>query len=322
MSIRVEPVDPQNVTLLLRWNGILREGCAFGRQKAWSRSDEATRLQFQNPHPTRSSVLLLAEIDGVPVGAAEAHVHPGEPADVEIAVLDAFRRRGVARALLHAVRNTLRGTATVMRTETYSDAGVSFARSEGMRIGVRESRQVVDLPLPQGILDSFPGPPSNVEVISWVDACPEELLDDWARLRAHMSDDVPMGDLTRTAAPVDVAAVRRNEERMSEQGYALVRSVGRIDGHSVGYTEILLSRPDPTIALQDDTFVEERVRDRGIGRALKVANLRRLLSVPESAGSRFLQTYTALTNEPMLALNRSVGFEEVDVLTILEGPLG
>jgi len=322
VRIQITDVDPQNIDLLLRWNGILRDGYAVGRQKVWSRSDEATRLQFQNPHPTRSSVLLLAEVDGVEVGAAEAHVHPGEPADVEVAVADAFRRRGVARALLQAVRNALRSTATVMRTETYSDAGVSFARSEGMRVGVRESRQVVDLPLPPGTLDGLPGAPSGVEVISWVGACPEELLDGWARLRAHMSDDVPMGDLTRTAAPADITAVRRNEERMSEQGYALVRSVARVDGEPVGYTEILLSRPDPTIVLQDDTFVEERVRGHGIGRALKIANLRRLTSVPESSGSLFLQTYTALTNAPMLALNRSVGFDEVDVLTILEGPLG
>jgi mycothiol synthase len=322
VRIQITDIDPQNVAHLLRWNGVLRDGYAFGRQKVWSRSDEATRLQFQNPHPTRSSVLLLAEVDGVQVGAAEAHVHPGEPADVEVAVVDAFRRRGVARALLQAVRNALRSTATVMRTETYSDAGVSFARSEGMRVGVRESRQVVDLPLPPGTLDSLPGAPSGVEVTSWVGACPEELLDGWARLRAHMSDDVPMGDLTRTAAPADITAVRRNEERMSEQGYALVRSIARIGGHAVGYTEILLSRPDPTIVLQDDTFVEERVRGHGIGRALKIANLRQLLSVPESTGSRFLQTYTALTNAPMLALNRSVGFDEVDVLTILEGPLG
>jgi mycothiol synthase len=322
VRIQITDVDPQNIDLLLRWNGILRDGYAVGRQKVWSRSDEATRLQFQNPHPTRSSVLLLAEVDGVEVGAAEAHVHPGEPADVEVAVADAFRRRGVARALLQAVRNALRSTATVMRTETYSDAGVSFARSEGMRVGVRESRQVVDLPLPPGTLDGLPGAPSGVEVISWVGACPQELLDGWARLRAHMSDDVPMGDLTRTAAPADITAVRRNEERMSEQGYALVRSVARVDGEPVGYTEILLSRPDPTIVLQDDTFVEERVRGHGIGRALKIANLRRLTSVPESSGSLFLQTYTALTNAPMLALNRSVGFDEVDVLTILEGPLG
>ncbi len=101
-----------------------------------------------------------------------------------------------------------------------------------------------------------------------------------------------------------------------------MRSVARADGEAVGYTEILLSRPDPKIVLQDDTFVAQRVRGRGIGRALKVANLRRLMSLPESSDSRFLQAYTALTNAPMLALNRSVGFEEVDVLTILEGPLG
>ncbi|MFJ6533326.1 GNAT family N-acetyltransferase [Microbacterium sp. NPDC091662] len=322
MSIQITGVDPRDVALLLQWNGLLRDGYAAGREKVWSRSDETTRLQFQNPHPTRRSVLLLAEIDGLAVGAAEAHGHPDEPVDVEIAVLEGFRRRGVARALLHAVRSTLRGTATVMRTETYSDAGVSFARSAGMRVGVRESRQVVDLPLPPGTLDSLPGPPSDVEVVSWVGACPPRLLNGWARLRTHMSEDVPMGDLTRTVVPADIDAVRRNEERMAEQGYALVRSVACVDAHAVGYTEILLSLPDPKIVLQDDTFVEERVRGRGIGRALKTANLRRLMSVPESAGSRFLQTYTALTNEPMLALNRSVGFDEVDVLTVLEGPLG
>ncbi|QYG12300.1 MULTISPECIES: GNAT family N-acetyltransferase [Microbacterium] len=321
-NIRIRDVDPRDVAELLRWNGILRDGYSAGRQKVWSRSDEATRLQFQSPHPTRRSVLLLAEIDEVPVGAAEAHVHPGEPADVEIAVLDAFRHRGVARALVHAIRNALRGTATMMRTETYSDAGVSFARSEGLQVGVRESRQVVDLPVSTKTLDRLPTALADVDIVSWVGACPDELLDDWARLRAHMSEDVPMGDLTRTPAPADVAAVRRNEERMSEQGYALVRSVARADGEAVGYTEILLSRPDPKIVLQDDTFVAQRVRGRGIGRALKVANLRRLMSLPESSDSRFLQTYTALTNAPMLALNRSVGFEEVDVLTILEGPLG
>lgn len=247
MDIRITHVDPQNTALLNQWNGILSGGYAAGRRKVWSRSDEATRRQFQNPHPTRRSVLLLAEIGGVPVGAAEAHVHPGDPADVEIAVLDRFRRRGIARALLRAVRDAVRGTATLVRTETYSEAGVSFAQSEGLRVGMRESRQVVDLPLPAGTLESLPAAHPDIEVVSWVGACPDALLADWARLRTDMSDDVPMGDLTRTAAAADVAAVRRNEQRMSQQGYALVRSVARIEGNAVGYTEILLSRPDPTI---------------------------------------------------------------------------
>lgn len=240
VSLRVSTVDPQQVAQLRRWNGLLRDGYAVGRQRVWARSDDAAIAQFQNPHPTRRSVLPLAEIDGVSVGAAEAHANPEEPADVEIAVLDGFRRQGVGRVLLGAVRGTFRTVASTIRAETYSEAGVAFALSEGLDVGVRESRQVLDLPI------------------------------------------------------------------------AL----------AVGYTEILLSRHDPEIVHQDDTFVEERMRGRGIGRALKAANLRQLMSLPESASSRFLQTYTALSNAPMLALNRAIGFEEADILTVLEGPLG
>jgi predicted GNAT family acetyltransferase len=127
--------------------------------------------------------------------------------------------------------------------------------------------------------------------LSWIGPCPDSLLEGWAVLRSRMSDDVPMGDLTRTAVPADVEAVRRNERRMIDQGYILVRSLARADRDAVGYTEILLSRHDPEIVHQDDTFVEERMRGRGIGRALKMANLRRLMSLPESDSSRFLQTY-------------------------------
>lgn len=322
MNTRIDLIDPLNPAGLLRWNSVLREGYAAGRRHAWSRSDEATLAQFLNPHPTRLSTLLLAEVDGVPAGAAEVHVDPGEPADVEIAVLEPFRRRGVGRVLRDTVRDALRGSTTLLRTETYSEAGVAFARSAGMTIGIRESRQVVELPVSAGTLAALSGRSSDVDVLSWTGRCPDDAVEGWARLRARMSDDVPMGDLTRTPVAADIAAVRRNEQRMHDQGYILVRSMARADGTEVGYTEILLSRSDPAIVHQDDTFVEQRVRGRGIGRALKVANLRLLQSLPESADSRLLQTYTAMTNEPMLALNRSVGFEEADVLTILEGPLG
>lgn len=320
-EVKIEVVDPQDDARLLRWNAVLREGYASGRRHVWSRSDDATRLQFQNPHPTRRSVLLLADIDGVAVGAAEAHVHPGDPAEVEIAVRDDHRRRGIGGALLRAVREALRPSATVIRAETYSDDGVSFALSAGLRVGSRESRQIVGLPISEGTLADQDEHPGDIDIRSWSGPCPDELLEGWARLRSRMSDEVPMGTLTRSTMRPDVQAVRRNEQRMSEQGYILVRSLARAGEESVGYTEILLSRSDPEIVHQDDTFVEERVRGRGVGRALKVANARLLMSLPESTGARILQTYTEPTNTPMLTLNRSFGFEEADVLTVLEGPL-
>ncbi|MGO1907239.1 MULTISPECIES: GNAT family N-acetyltransferase [unclassified Microbacterium] len=322
MSLRVEVVDRADVRQLLQWNRVLRDGYAVGRQQVWFRSDDATLAQFQDPHPARTSALLIAKIGDVPVGAAEASVDPDEPAEVEVAVLDGFRRRGVGRMLLDAVRDTLRGTATILRTETYSDAGVTFARAEGLNIGIRESRQMVELPLSTAQLAAFPDAPAGINLRSWCGRCPDEVVEDWAELRARMSDDVPMGDLSRSPASVDVDAVRRNERRMHDQGYLLVRSLACTNGDGIGYTEILLSRSDPEIVNQDDTFVDKNFRGRGIGRALKAANLRLLMSVPESAESRSLQTYTALTNEPMLALNRSVGFHGVDTLTVLEGPLG
>lgn len=318
----IEVVDPHDLPRLLEWNAVLRDGYASGRSHVWSRSDEATRSQFHHPHPTRVSVLLMAEVAGVAVGAAEAHMRPGEPADVEIAVREDCRRRGVGRALLEAVRSALRGAATVMRAETSTEAGVAFARSAGLDVGTREIRQIVELPVPENRLAGRAGAPAGVEVLSWSGRCPDDVLDDWARLRSRMSAEVPSGELTRTLETADVEAVRRNEQRMSAQGYTLVRSLAREHGDAVGYTEILVSRADPEIVYQDDTFVEERARGRGIGRAMKVANLHQLMTVPESTASRILQTYTEPGNAPMLALNRSLGFEEADVLTVLEGPLG
>ena len=97
--------------------------------------------------------------------------------------------------------------------------------------------------------------------------------------------------------------------------------LARREGVAVGYTEILVNRHDPEILTQDDTLVDRAHRGRGIGRALKLANLENLRQVPEAAEARWIQTYTALDNAPMLALNRALGFREADVLSILEGEL-
>jgi GNAT superfamily N-acetyltransferase len=146
-------------------------------------------------------------------------------------------------------------------------------------------------------------------------------VEDWTLLTGQMEADVPMGDLTRSPKRSDVAEVRLNEQRMAEQGWVLVSALAQLDGVSVGYSQIFVSRHDPEIIAQDDTLVDRAHRGRGIGRALKIANLENLSGVPEAHDGRWLQTYTALDNGPMLALNRAFGFREADVLSILEGPI-
>lgn len=320
-TVQITDVDPTRPEDLLAWNALLGEGFNAGREAAWWASDEATLAQYGNPKPERTSVLLIATLDGRPVGAADADVDPGEPAEVEISVLPDARRQGVGTALAEAVRERLRGVADVVQAETYSEAGISFATSLGLRAGHQEHRLLLDLPVdPESLHAQHPASP-DVEVRSWTGACPDDVVDDWARLTTQMEQDVPMGDLTRPASRSDVESVRRGEQRMADQGWILVRSLARLAGASVGYTEIFLSRHDPEIITQDDTLVDRDHRGHGVGRALKVANLENLLALEEATGGRWVQTYTALDNAAMLALNRAVGFRAADQLTILEGPV-
>ncbi|ASK65438.1 N-acetyltransferase [Brachybacterium avium] len=324
-SAQILPVDPTDRRALLAWNAVLGEGFNAGREAAWWASEETILARFGDPRPERLSVLLVAHLDGEMVGAAGADVDPGDPAEIEISVLPAHRRRGIGTALAAALRETLAGQAEVVQAETYSEAGVAFALAQGMRVGNQEHRLLLDLPVDRPLdleaLRAEARPTPGIEVRTWRGACPEDLVEDWARLTTQMEADVPMGDLTRPASRAEVSEIRRNEQRMDAQGWTLVRGLAHADGTAVGYTEIFLNRHDPQILTQDDTLVERAHRGRGIGRALKLANLENLAGVPEAGSARWIQTYTALDNAPMLALNRALGFREADVLSILEGPL-
>jgi mycothiol synthase len=320
-DVRIDKIDFADSGRLVAWNEVLRDGYNTGREGAWWRSPEATVSQFQSPKPGRVSVAFLASRGGQPIGAAEAHVDPGEPAEVEISVLPDGRRQHVGLRLADAVRTALAGHADRVQVETYSDAGVAFAQHLGLAVANQESRQLLDLPVSPEVIASLTRPTPEVEVQAWVGPCPDDLVQDWALLTTQMNADVPLGDLTRTAGATDVAEVRRNEERMQAQGYLLVACLARIDGRSVGYTEMLISRHDPDIVNQEDTLVDRAHRGRGVGRALKLANLRQLIGVTEARNSRWVQTYTATSNGPMLALNQMLGFRQADLMTALEGPL-
>lgn len=320
-GVRVDQVNFADSGQLVAWNDVLRDGYNTGREAAWWRSAEATVSQFQSPKPGRVSVALLASRGGRPVGAAEAHVDPGELAEVEVSVLPDCRREHIGLALANAVRAALAGRAVRVQVETYSDAGIAFARHLGLAVGNRESRQLLDLPVSVEWLTRIARPSPEVQIKAWVGGCPEDLVKDWANLTRQMDADVPVADLTRSARVTDVAAVRQNEERMQAQGYVLVSCLAQIGGRSVGYTEMLVSSHDPEIVNQEDTLVGRAHRGRGVGRAMKLANLRQLLQVPEAMHSRWVQTYTATNNDPMLALNRAIGFRQADIMTALEGPL-
>lgn len=191
-ELRVDEVDFADSNQLVAWNDVLGEGYNSGREAAWWRSPEATVSQFQSPKPGRISIALMASRGNQPVGAAEAHVDPGQPAEVEISVLPKFRGRRVGQSLAEAVRVAFTGCADRVQVETYTEAGIAFAQHLGLAVCNQESRQLLDLPVSTSRLSSLSRPSRDIEVKTWVGSCPEDLVDDWATLTTQMNADVPL----------------------------------------------------------------------------------------------------------------------------------
>ncbi|WP_436326689.1 GNAT family N-acetyltransferase [Brevibacterium sp. FAM 27836] len=333
-EIRITRIDSADEDGLLAWNELMRVAYTSDRTAAWWRSPETTLSQFATPRTDKEDFALIAHLGDEAVGGAEINVTADSPAEVELGVLPTCRRRGCGTALAEAVEQILADRdrpSVIVQTETYCPEGVAFAESRDMRIGNEEHRLLLDLPAYlQADADRYKdsGAATTVPVIkedpdfsvtSWIGGCPEEVLASWTRLREQMDEDVPVGDLTRTVSHASTAAIRSHEERMEEQGWTLVGSMAHVGDLAVGYTEIMVSAHDPQIVIQEDTLVDRAYRNRGIGRALKIANLRQLPAVEATASARWVQTYTATNNDPMLALNRDLGFTVADTMTALEG---
>lgn len=319
-SFRIATVDPADDAEVIAWNETQRAAHTADREQAWWTAAETAIELLRTVGPGGIRTALLARDGDRILGSAGVDASPGFPAEVEIGVLPEHRRRGIGTELARAARALLEGWEPgVVQTEIYVDAGLAFAGKHGIEPGNVEHVQLLRLPLDPAALDALERPRERVTTRSWVGACPDDVVDDWARLADQMNEDVPMGTLTRVVKASDRDSVRRNEERMDAQGYDMVRSIAQLDGISVGYTLIFVSRHDPDIVIQDDTMVDRGHRGNGVGRALKIANFRQLADVPSARGSRWVQTWTSTDNEPMLALNRALGFRVTDTMHHCEG---
>lgn len=300
------------------WHATIAAAYAEGREPGWWESLEATRLYFARVGGRAKHLALVATEAGEVVGGAELSLPLDadlETVSVELGVAAAARRTGVGAALWDAVREVARREGrTVAQGEVFVPAGARFAEARGLRCASTEHRFVLDLPveLPSVGADG---------IVSWVGPCPEEHLEEWARMRTHMNEDVPMGDLTVTARRIDAERVRDSDRVMAEQGWTKVRSMALgADGAGRGYTELFVSAYDARVVVQDDTFVDRAARGEGLGLRLKVANLCQLQETEGLLGPRrWVQTYCEQDNVAMRRTNERLGFRQVDELREYEG---
>ncbi len=323
-----------------QWHGAVRAAYLEGRHAMWWSSLDQTRSSHATPSRHRRRFAVGAFDRGTCVGGFELVLPDDEDthtAEVELGVVPTERGRGVGTALWDAaVKRCLQQGRNVAQTELYTGPDEEFSRTpaghfattHGFTPGNVENRMILDLPPDLGEFARrrrHRPDETSYSVVSWVDACPQEHAAEFARLTTMMNEDVPSGQMTRTPRQVDVARVREIEERMTGAGWVLVRSMA-LDptGLGAGYTEMLVSRDEPEFVVQEDTLVDRRHRGHRLGLALKSANLTALARLPEALmrHRRWVQTWTAVTNGPMLRTNEQFGFRTVDVLHECEATIG
>jgi GNAT superfamily N-acetyltransferase len=139
--------------------------------------------------------------------------------------------------------------------------------------------------------------------------CPPEHLEAFAAVVPVMN--TAPGAHVDHQAPPSPEYVRDNMAAHVRQGNDSWTVCARDDatGRFVGYTELSISHHRPWWARQGDTGVDAEHRRRGIGRWLKAHNALRLLR--ERPDVEYIETWNAVGNTPMLAINRTMGFAPV-----------
>lgn len=291
---------------------------------AWERDDlyqarttpaeEVAQSVFSHPFGLDARV-AVAELDDQVVGAAHLTIDVGNPhvAWMRWLVVDrSAQHRGVGRALIEALQDRARaegkgqlGHAALAN----SDVAAGFGKALGAEPGIvmEQNRLRID-DIPNGLLERWIERASDraagYSLVTFRNECPEEYVDRVARAYEIMNTAPDQLDEPLTPNADRVRAGLAVHEDLGDGFHTTV--LDQDSGELVALTELRHVRFRPWYAGQGDTCTHPAHRDKGLGRWIKAHNLVWLLDTHPEVEE--IDTYNADGNEPMLNLNRELGF--------------
>jgi GNAT superfamily N-acetyltransferase len=270
------------------------------------------------PYRGRRFVHLAHDHYGRLLGFARLGVYSAfhhELAHGALTVHPAARRHGVGSALVGALAASAKanGRGRLVLDGPRNAATDGFARSWGLTVGGCDLRSRLDLnsaALHAKLAAVLPmqrhGADGNLLPMRWAGACPEYLLDALIETldSLHADPDDP------AVTPFTEAEVRHREHSAWSAGLReytaclLDPATGRMAALSTAHTA------DGMRGEQNETVVAQEYRSRGLAIRVKAYLVSELLTAEPNL--RVLDTYNAVGNARILAVNRSLGFEPVD----------
>lgn len=323
--VRIERVDPRDDDAFSQWFSVadqVEEASRPGEPHGVPGERRAAALAALSPDHDTDYVLLLARDGERPVGAAGLELPRRDNlhlAEIELAVLPDARRRGVGTALLDEAERIAaeHGRTTVLAgvdeppAEVGRSPGRAFAQRHGYAFAQTEVRRDMPLPLdPERaarLAADCAQHARGYAVRTWRDRCPDDVLDDMAALKQAMSTDAPLGDTDYQEKKWDAARVRQREQIVGAQGrtFFAAGAVHEASGRLVAFTDVGIAHAQPERAFQWETLVVKEHRGRRLGTLVKLACLQRIAQ--EHPASRYVSTWNAAENAPMIRVNDALG---------------
>jgi GNAT superfamily N-acetyltransferase len=235
------------------------------------------------------------------------------------------RGSGLGRALLPYVLDAAEAEGRPKLDAGTSDAvpaGAAFLERLGGRPAFTGRRNALDIDgVDRPMLDRWSERAAeragDYVLEAWDAPCPADRVEAFVDAM-HIMNTAPREDFDAEDDVFSVEWVRDHEAMNAARGAEqwVICAVHRPSGDIAGYTEVLLPSTWPTRVYQGDTGVDPAHRDKGLGRWLKAAMLRRL--VVERPQVRRVVTFNAGSNEPMLNINHELGFRCIESRSVYQ----
>lgn len=320
MSVDVRPLDAWDDAEMDAAHDVWRRGEVHDRPDAVVLSRDDLQAELVRPSATQCADAWVARRDGAVVGLATAtwplvgevtHCWPS------LVVAPEHRRGGVGSALWSTLERAIRMAGRhVVQVELGHPVGVEpwpgaeFARRHGFALALREEHYVLrlsDVAVPARV-----EPADGYAVRSWRSRCPDELVPAYCRLRERFAGEAPTGDLVIGEQVWDAARLRAVEQRRVDLGRSgWTTAAVAPDGGLVGFTD-LMGTADGDDVFQNQTLVLPDHRGHRLGLAMKVANLRAL--VTDEPHRTRVHTWVGPGNGHMRSVNTLLGFAAVELL--------
>ncbi len=287
-------------------------------------SKETIKKEMKNPQPDTIDYrwILSEEKNSNVIGYGRVTVDnessPAYQANKHVAfgnlfVEKVFRRLGCGTDLLKILVTKVKDEGkTVFQGGSLLENGKAFCEKFGGKIALTEEEsrlklEEVDWEMLNEWVDEGTRRAEGVTIERFEDI-PEKDINDYCQLFTETLNQVPKGELEWEAKETP------ETRRMREKRNKLINRIWttlitrETDGTISGLTETVYQPDQATLLFQWLTSVKKEYRGRGLGKWLKAEMLK--YSKKTFPEVKFVVTDFAVTNAPMIAINKRLGFKK------------